>query len=379
MVGPGATKLIDFGIARAPHVASAERTSLGSLHAMAPEQLRGDQLTPSSDLFAVGAVLYVALTGRVPYPGDDAEAVVASQEAGRPPAPSSLVDGIVPRLDGVVLQALDADPARRFESADAMVARPGGRRPRPRSHRGFRRDDPGRPWSPAPRQAIPPAPSPDRRAGPSAGRHPARRSRAHPGLLLLATLAVAAPFCSAPGAAATSPAPGGGTPDQRQPRRRSLAAGKWRVPDTIGLSEADAEAKARDAGLTGPSVEEVERAQQPGSTTRSPAPATWWTPAKPISPCLPTGPSRMPPVTMRLSPAQRRRRLHALRAESSPRPRRRRRPGVPIYRDDIGADRRPRRSSTPPPVASSRAAIEWGEFNIREHYTALIDGWQARR
>jgi len=120
MVGTGPTKLIDFGIARAPHSVTPDGTSLGSLHAMAPEQLRGEELTAATDLFAVGVVLYVALTGRVPFAGRDPAEVASAQETGRPVAPSHLVPGIDPRLDRAVLQALETEPTARFGSAAAM-------------------------------------------------------------------------------------------------------------------------------------------------------------------------------------------------------------------------------------------------------------------
>lgn len=237
MVGPGPTKLIDFGIARAPHVASSERSSLGSLHAMAPEQLRGDELTPSSDLFAVGAVLYVALTGRVPYPGDDPEAVVASQEAGLPPAPSSLVDGVAPRVDAVILQALDAEPRRRFTSAAAMSHALEVATASPAAPRGA--DDTTR--------VVAVSPAPQSAEARIRSRPPPKSRAPILALLLFATLAVAAVALlltrdsSHPGASPGHDAGSVATP--------TLAAGMVRVPDTIGLSEADAEAKARAAGL----------------------------------------------------------------------------------------------------------------------------------
>lgn len=271
MVGAGPTKLIDFGIAQAPHVASAEGTSLGSLHAMAPEQLRGDQLTPSSDLFAVGAVLYVALTGRVPYPGDDPEAVVASQEAGRPPAPSSLVDGITPRLDAVILQALDADPARRFESAAAMSHALEVAMTAPVTS-GVS-DDTTRltAVAPAPRHADVPAPSPGSpRGGRPARRRPARRSNAAVlALLLFATMAVAAVAVLL---TRDSSHPGSGGNDAGSVATPTLAAGTVRVPDTIGLSEADAEAKARAAGLNWTIRWKKSETHEPGVYDQEPRP-----------------------------------------------------------------------------------------------------------
>ena len=121
MLGPGA-KLIDFGIAIRPHDGIAGDTSIGSLRFMSPEQLHGEALTPASDLFSLGAVLYEALTGRPPFPGDTPEEVSAAHAAGRVRPPSTIADGIPGRLDEAILQALRPDPDERFSSADAMAA-----------------------------------------------------------------------------------------------------------------------------------------------------------------------------------------------------------------------------------------------------------------
>jgi eukaryotic-like serine/threonine-protein kinase len=77
MLGPGPAKLIDFGIAQPPHDGIEGETSIGTLGSMSPEQLRGEALTPASDLFSLGVVLYQALTGRMPYPGTTPEEVSA--------------------------------------------------------------------------------------------------------------------------------------------------------------------------------------------------------------------------------------------------------------------------------------------------------------
>lgn len=122
MLGPGPAKLIDFGIASQPHDAEDGDTSIGSLRFMSPEQLHGEALTPSSDLFSLGATLYQALTGRPPYPGDTPEEVSAAQASGRVRPPSTLANGVPGRLDEAILQALRRDPAGRFDSADAMAA-----------------------------------------------------------------------------------------------------------------------------------------------------------------------------------------------------------------------------------------------------------------
>jgi len=121
MLGPGPAKLIDFGIASAPHDGIAGATSIGSLQSMSPEQLHGNALTPASDLFSLGTVLYQALTGQMPYPGSTPDAVSAAHAAGNVRPPSTIVEGVPGRLDEAILQSLRREPASRFRSAEAMT------------------------------------------------------------------------------------------------------------------------------------------------------------------------------------------------------------------------------------------------------------------
>ena len=121
MLGPGPAKLIDFGIARSPRDATDGDTSIGSLQYMSPEQLHGEPLTPASDLFSLGVVLYEALTGRLPYPGSTPDEVIAAHRAGTVQPPSALGAGSGARMDDAILQALQRDPGARFRSAEAMA------------------------------------------------------------------------------------------------------------------------------------------------------------------------------------------------------------------------------------------------------------------
>jgi serine/threonine-protein kinase len=121
MLGPGPAKLIDFGIARSPRDVREGVTSIGSLQYMSPEQLHGEPLTPASDLFGLGVVLYEALTGGLPFPGATPEEVSAAHRTGTVRPPSALVPGVPGRLDDVILQALRHDPAGRFHTAQAMA------------------------------------------------------------------------------------------------------------------------------------------------------------------------------------------------------------------------------------------------------------------
>ena len=120
LLGPGPLKLIDFGIARVRDSGAGEGISIGSLGYMSPEQLRNEPLSPASDLFAVGVVLYEALTGELPFHGSDPDEMAAAHRAGASRAPSQLHQGVPPRLDDAILQALRPDPEQRFSSAGAM-------------------------------------------------------------------------------------------------------------------------------------------------------------------------------------------------------------------------------------------------------------------
>ncbi len=224
MVGPGPLKLIDFGIARVRDAATNEERSIGSLHAMAPEQLSGGRLTAATDVFAVGVVLHQCLTGRVPYAGATPGAVASAQQDGPPPA-----TGLPVTFATLLRRALDPDPARRYQTAHEMrVALDAAAATPPVSRHDTTRQ-----------VAVPPAPTPRRRA-PRAG------STLGVILVSLAAVAIAAGLliwngALLPGSADVSSPSTAPTP--------TLAAGQVRVPNTIGLSEKEAEAAARDAGL----------------------------------------------------------------------------------------------------------------------------------
>ena len=119
----GRASVTDFGIARA---GASEITQTGSVMGTAqylsPEQAQGLAVTPASDLYSIGVILYEMLTGRVPFEGDSAVAV-ALKQVSEPPVPPSRLNPAIPRaLDGVVLKALAKDPANRFASADEFLA-----------------------------------------------------------------------------------------------------------------------------------------------------------------------------------------------------------------------------------------------------------------
>jgi serine/threonine-protein kinase len=119
----GKAVVTDFGIARAG-VSEITQTGsvMGTPHYLSPEQAQGHDVTPVSDLYSIGVMLYEALTGRVPFEGESAVAVAMKQVSQTPLRPSSLNPAVTPALDGVVMRALEKDPGQRFQSADAFIA-----------------------------------------------------------------------------------------------------------------------------------------------------------------------------------------------------------------------------------------------------------------
>jgi beta-lactam-binding protein with PASTA domain/predicted Ser/Thr protein kinase len=119
----GKAVVTDFGIARA---GVSEITQAGSVmgtpHYLSPEQAQGMDVTPVSDLYSIGVILYEALTGRVPFEADSAVAIAMKQVSQAPQRPSSINPKVSPALDAAVMRALEKDPAQRFQSADAFIA-----------------------------------------------------------------------------------------------------------------------------------------------------------------------------------------------------------------------------------------------------------------
>jgi serine/threonine-protein kinase len=119
----GVPRLIDFGVAkaRARLATTREGEIKGKLAYMAPEQLRGRAVTPASDVYAAGVVLWEALAGRRLFVADSEGALIERVLIGLVAPPSTFRPEVSQAFDALVLRALDGDPAARFASAREMA------------------------------------------------------------------------------------------------------------------------------------------------------------------------------------------------------------------------------------------------------------------
>ncbi len=119
--------ITDFGMAwsgdsgsRALQTASGP-LAFGTLEFMSPEQIQGKELTPASDLYSLGLVIYQMVTG-VRVFGDDTPLLAALRRLNESPPPPSQIDPkLGPQWDAVVERCLNPDPAQRFSSAQQLV------------------------------------------------------------------------------------------------------------------------------------------------------------------------------------------------------------------------------------------------------------------
>ena len=126
--GRGQVLLTDFGLAGLAHEIAGNEVRSGTPAYMAPEQLDGKEVTPKSDIYALGLVLYELFTGKRPF-GEvqSVQELVEAQKRNTPSSISSVVRDIDPTVEGIVRRCLDPDPARRPASALSVAAAlPGG-------------------------------------------------------------------------------------------------------------------------------------------------------------------------------------------------------------------------------------------------------------
>lgn len=121
----GSVKIIDFGVAL---LEGARRVTwrgfsgtVGTPDYMSPEQLRGERGTASSDIYAVGAMLYEMLCGHPPFEGENVFAVMNQHVSQDPPSILRSNPNISPKLATVVMRAIRRDPDKRYKSMHDML------------------------------------------------------------------------------------------------------------------------------------------------------------------------------------------------------------------------------------------------------------------
>ncbi|MEJ7600317.1 MAG: protein kinase [Kofleriaceae bacterium] len=121
----GEVKLVDFGIAvtlgDADEGVEVQAAPTGSFPYMSPEQVRREPLNGQTDLFSVGVLLWEMLVGRRLFARPEADATLAAVTEGDIPVPSSQRPDIPPKLDEVVMRALERDQTARWRSAEEML------------------------------------------------------------------------------------------------------------------------------------------------------------------------------------------------------------------------------------------------------------------
>jgi eukaryotic-like serine/threonine-protein kinase len=120
--------ITDFGLAlRSSHdLASVSVTGtgevLGTPAYMSPEQVEGKELTPASDIYSLGLVLYQMITGTRPFQGSTPLSVAVSRLREDPTPPHKLIPDLDRRWESLILKCLQRDPKARFQSGDEVAA-----------------------------------------------------------------------------------------------------------------------------------------------------------------------------------------------------------------------------------------------------------------
>jgi tetratricopeptide (TPR) repeat protein/predicted Ser/Thr protein kinase len=132
----GQVKVLDFGLAKLfrepgrtsedeatePITQTAAGVVLGTPSYMSPEQARDGPLTPGTDLFSLGGVLYACLAGRPAFAGSNTVEILAGVLHVDPMPPSHHNARVPPALDAIVMKALAKDPEARYQSAEEILA-----------------------------------------------------------------------------------------------------------------------------------------------------------------------------------------------------------------------------------------------------------------
>ncbi len=121
----GQTKIMDFGIALDESARrltwSGLSSTIGTPDYMAPEQVSGRRGDVRTDIYSLGTILYEMLTGHLPYSGPNVYNVMRAKTAEDPQPPTAFKPDLDPKLEEIVLHAIERNPRERYASAGQML------------------------------------------------------------------------------------------------------------------------------------------------------------------------------------------------------------------------------------------------------------------
>jgi serine/threonine-protein kinase len=112
-------KILDFGLAalaRDPRLAP-KGAVFGTPEYMSPEQARGEDAGPQSDLYALGILFFEMLTGQLPFKSSDRDTLLEMQRSQPAPRPRSIKPDVTPGAEAIALRLLEKDPRKRYQDA----------------------------------------------------------------------------------------------------------------------------------------------------------------------------------------------------------------------------------------------------------------------
>ncbi len=116
-------KILDFGLAGLAHDPrlAPKGAVFGTPEYMSPEQARGEQAGPQSDLYALGVLFFEMLTGQLPFRSNDRETLLEMQRSSPAPRPSSIRKEAPEPAERIVLRLLEKDPRKRYRDGHHLL------------------------------------------------------------------------------------------------------------------------------------------------------------------------------------------------------------------------------------------------------------------